>query len=78
MDIMLLWNIFVLRQFYALRYQVSSTRLLASEFWISLYLGNDQQYNGTTYLDKEDKSYQWFGATVVSSGVNGLALVSIF
>ncbi|VDI79515.1 Hypothetical predicted protein [Mytilus galloprovincialis] len=36
--------------------------------------GNDQQYNGTTYLDKEDKSYQWFGATVVSSGVNGLAL----
>jgi hypothetical protein len=42
-----------------------------------LFSGNDQQYNGTHHIDKEDKSHQWFGATVQSSGVNGITLVSL-
>ncbi|KAL3831471.1 hypothetical protein ACJMK2_023216 [Sinanodonta woodiana] len=33
--------------------------------------GNDIMYNGTHYRDVEDKSNQWFGATVVS-GQNGI------
>nr|AVP12651.1 integrin alpha 2 [Littorina littorea] len=35
-------------------------------------LGNNIRYNKTAYVDVEDKSNQWFGATVQSSGENGV------
>ncbi|XP_069110775.1 integrin alpha-8-like isoform X1 [Argopecten irradians] len=33
--------------------------------------GNSNQFNGSLYLAIEDKSHQWFGATVASSGNDG-------
>ncbi|XP_060064928.1 integrin alpha-V-like isoform X2 [Ylistrum balloti] len=33
--------------------------------------GNSNQFNGSVYLAIEDKSHQWFGATVASSGNDG-------
>ena len=38
--------------------------------------GNNIKWNGHDYVDIEDKSGQWFGATVKSSGENGVILVS--
>ncbi|XP_076460948.1 integrin alpha-8-like isoform X2 [Babylonia areolata] len=35
-------------------------------------LGNNIRWNKTAYVETEDKSHQWFGATVVSSGENGV------
>ncbi|XP_064614491.1 integrin alpha-8-like [Liolophura sinensis] len=34
--------------------------------------GNNIRWNGSEFLDIEDKSNQWFGATVKSSGENGV------
>lgn len=31
-----------------------------------LISGNEKKYNGSYLVDIEDKSHQWFGATVVS------------
>ncbi|XP_041366767.1 integrin alpha-V-like [Gigantopelta aegis] len=36
--------------------------------------GNNIKWNGRDYVDIEDKSGQWFGATVKSSGENGVIL----
>ena len=48
---------------------------LHSLFYL-LILGNNIKWNGTAYVSIEDKSRQWFGATVQSSGVNGVIVVS--
>ncbi|ESO98544.1 hypothetical protein LOTGIDRAFT_239025 [Lottia gigantea] len=34
--------------------------------------GNNIRWNGSAYVDIEDKSDQWFGATIQSSGENGV------
>ena len=44
-----------------------------ADFCIS---GNNIKWNKTAYVDIEDKSHQWFGATVQSSGENGVIVVS--
>ena len=44
---------------------------------MSLFPGNDIRHNGTHYRDVEDKSDQWFGASLQSS-LNGIIVVSPF
>ena len=38
--------------------------------------GNNIKWNGSAFVQVEDKSHQWFGATVRSTGSEGLVVVS--